>query len=334
MGRDANGSPGESSGSENEESPGAGAAPGETGEAQPLTGGSTARKSAAGTLHQVSSEIGPKEQYDRQEKRLQLEQNVAAACQALAEAERQKEDSLREAARAMEDANAAIEDADAEVNVMALDITYQQESLQKLEELLQAEGWIYAEVSGRVIENSLEVGGRTPDGASLTYALDDGERVLSAVFTEEQAEYISLGTRFEMKAVMPDGSRLTGAAVADYLEKGEDGTVRARFSFDLEGMSIGQSAELSYRMQTDSYNICVANSCIYRETDNSDYVYLAEEREGILGTEWKVRKVSVCILDQNDSVAAIQCADISGDARIVSGTDKPLMDGHTVRVVQ
>lgn len=47
-----------------------------------------------------------------------------------------------------------------------------------------------------------------------------------------------------------------------------------------------------------SYNICVANSCIYRETDNSDYVYLAEEREGILGT------------------------------------DKPLMDGDTVKAVQ
>ena len=143
-----------------------------------------------------------------------------------------------------------------------------------------------------------------------------------------------MGTRFEMKATMPDGGRETGEALVEYLEKGQDGTVQARLSFELQEMALGQAAELTYRMQTESYSTCISQECVYREGENNYYVYVVEEREGILGTEWKVRRVSVRILDENDTAAAVQSAEITGDTRIISATDKALKDGDTVRVVQ
>ncbi len=288
-----------------------------------------------GRLHELSSGgMGPEQNYTRQEKRLQLEQDVVKAAQALEEAMRQKEDSLRDAARLMEDANAALDAAETEINALALDITYQKEGLQKLEALLEADGWVYAENPGRVTRCSLEVGERTQDGACIVYAMDDGERILSATFSESQSRHIAVGTRFEMKATMPDGGRETGEALVEYLEKGQDGTVQARLSFELQEMALGQAAELTYRMQTESYSTCISQECVYREGENNYYVYVVEEREGILGTEWKVRRVSVRILDENDTAAAVQSAEITGDTRIISATDKALKDGDTVRVVQ
>ena len=203
-----------------------------------------------------------------------------------------------------------------------------------MEALLEADGWVYAEISGRVIRCSLEVGSRTQDGASIVYAKDDGERILSAVFDESQSRHVAVGTQFEMKAAMPDGSRATGIALLDYLEKREDGTGLGRLSYDLQGMAIGQTAELTLRVQTDSYSACISRNCLFQEGEDNYYIYIAEEQEGILGTEWKVRKVRVNISDQNDTAAAVQSAEINGDTRIVSGTDKPLEDGDTVRVLQ
>lgn len=303
------------------------------GETAAETGGSQVPPD--GRLHELSSGGMDSEQnYTRQEKRLQLEQDVVRAAQALEEAMRQKEDSLRDAARLLEDANAALDAAETDVNTFALDITYQKEGLQKLEALMEADGWVYAESPGRVTRCSLEVGERTQDGACIVYAMDGGERILSAAFSESQSRYIAVGTQFEMKATMPDGSRATGTALVDYLEKGQDGAVQARLSFDLQEMALGQAAELTYRMQTESYSTCISQNCVYKEGENSYYVYAAEEREGILGTEWKVRKVGVRILDENDTAAAVQSAEITGDTRIVSSADKPLKDGDTVRVVQ
>ncbi len=297
--------------------------------------GGNAAESGKGMLHEVADAAAdPEDQYNKEEKRRQLEQNVIAAAQALAEAERQKEDRLQTAARAAEDAEAAIEAANAAVNTLALEITYQKESLQSLEELLAADGWVYAQAPGRVTDSRLEVGERTQDRACLLYALDEGERIISAVLDEDQAERVSSGTQFDMKAAMSDGSRITGTAQVDYVEKGADGMFYARLSFDRPEISIGQTVELSCRMQTENYTVCVPVNCIYTEDImGAFYVYIAEERQGILGTEWKVRKVFVRILDQNDTAAAIQSMELTAESRIVTGANKPLADGDTVRIV-
>lgn len=60
---------------------------------------------------------------------------------------------------------------------------------------------------------------------------------------------------------------------------------------------------------------------------------MAEEREGILGMEWKVRKVFVTVLDRTDSVAAVESAEITTDTRIITNTTKELNDGDAVRLI-
>ena len=287
------------------------------------------------SLTEVADQVPDYEQrYTQQEKRLQLEQKILACEQALEEAKRQKDSELLEAARLIEDAASVLDPDVSAVNLLSLDITYQEERLLELEALLEADGWVYAKTAGRVVDCSLAAGERVPDSAGILYALDDGERVLSAVFTEEQSKYISVGTPLEAKMTMPDGSKASGTALVEDQEKDSEGNTNVKLSFEGLETVIGQTVQLSYRMQTDTYSVCIPVTSLYQESEDSYYVFIAEEQEGILGTEWKVKKINVKVLDQTDSAAAIESVDISSDSRVVSTTTQPLLNGATVRVIQ
>ena len=275
-------------------------------------------------------------QYTRKEERNRLFQAMMDCAEMLEEAEHQKETQLLEARRKLEDAESEVQKINASTDGSAekLDIKYQEKKLERYKELLEAGGWVYAETSGRVTDCRIRVGERVQDGASILYALDDGARIAEVVFTEQQTKYLSVGTFFDMVVQTSNGSKIRDVAVLDYLELTEGGEAQGKLSFESTEVMIGQTAQLSYKMQTETYLTCIEWNCIYQESESDSYVYVAEEREGILGTEWKVRKVRVTILDQNDTVAAIQSAEISKDSRIVSYTTKKLSDGDTVRLIQ
>lgn len=305
----------------------------EPGGEQDEDGGEVALSS--GQLQEVLSQVEDcEENYNRQEKRLQLEQKVVACLLTLEEARRQKEKDILAAARQIQDAETAKAPDVSSADLLSLDAAYQRERLAGLEALLEAEGWVYAEASGRVVDCRLETGERVPDSACILYALDEGKRVMNAVFTREESKHISVGTVFEVKAFMPDGSRGVGTALLEDQEEGEDGNSYAKLSFEGLALEIGQSAQLSYKQHSETYSTCISRMSLQQESENDYSIFVVEEHEGILGTEWKVRKVRVNVLDQNDTVVAIQSADISLETRVVSGTTKPLADGMTVRVVQ
>ena len=176
------------------------------------------------------------------------------------------------------------------------------------------------------------MGERIPDGAVILYALDDGERVLNTVFYKEQQEYISVGTQFDMEVFLPDGSRQTGTALLEYLEEGEE-SLLGELSFDLQQTRIGQSAQLSCKLQTDVFETVVQKTCIYDGPGETHYLFVAEEHQGILGTEWRVRKVKITVEDQNETMAAVSSAELTSESRVVAGSDKQLLDGAVVRVV-
>ena len=307
----------------------AGSPPESTGSGTPGEPGET----GSGKLQEVAGEETDYEQeYIRQEKRLQLEQRVMACQQALEEAQRQKETALLEAARTMEDAESVRSPDASAVNILSLDIGYRKEKLERLEQLAQAEGRVYAEGNGIVVDCRLRVGERIPDGAVILYALDDGERVLNTVFYKEQQEYISVGTQFDMEVFLPDGSRQTGTALLEYLEEGEE-SLLGELSFDLQQTRIGQSAQLSCKLQTDVFETVVQKTCIYDGPGETHYLFVAEEHQGILGTEWRVRKVKITVEDQNETMAAVSSAELTSESRVVAGSDKQLLDGAVVRVV-
>lgn len=274
----------------------------------------------------------PEQQYTQQEKRMQLLQEVISRTRALEDAERSKETALQAAGRVIEDAEGSLA-FDPPAGTEALDIAWQEKELVRLRELMERDGWIYSESAGRVTECRLAVGERTQDGAGILYASDDGERIIEAIFTEGSGSCLTLNAELSLKAVLPGGSRVNGKVLLNFMEILENGDVLAEMRVEDPEMEIGQNVELSYRVQTDHYAACVPAGCVHSDGQGGNYVYVAEEREGILGTEWKVRKVFVTILDCTDSVVAVESAEISTDTRIIVDAAKELNDGDVVRLI-
>lgn len=273
------------------------------------------------------------QQYNLQEKRLKLQQNVESCNRELENAKHQKDIALQAASRTIEDAAGGGFATDSADENMALEIAHKEKKLLKLKRLKEAEGWVYSESAGRVIECRLAVGKRTQDEAGILYALDEGEKVIEAVFKGGIGSSLELGEKLSLKANQEDGTRINTSVAIAYLEKLENGDTLAEMSGEGLDINIGQTVELSCRRQTENYTACISSLCIHDE-EGASYVYVAEEREGILGTEWKVRKVFVTILDQTDMMTAVGSAEISGDTKIVVTSTEDLANGDVVRLVE
>ena len=286
----------------------------------------------ASTQESVS---GGDQHLSRQEKLIRLKQNVNACAQALEDAGRLKDTNLLASDRVVEDAkNAGKSTYSSVIEINALELEYQQKQIEELKELLTAEGWVYAAVPGRLTSSRIAVGERTQDGASLLYALDNGERIVEAVFSWDQVKYLSIGDRFNMKVQLQNGSSIREDVTLNYMEVRTDGEVVGEIILEIEEIAIGQTAQLSCNKQTDVYETCINKAALYSNQYGNYYVYVAEEQDGILGTEWKVRTVFVTILDQNDRVAAIESAGITVESKIVMSSTKELKEGDTVRLLE
>jgi len=274
------------------------------------------------------------EQYALQEKRNQLVLSVSTCFQQLEDAKLQKTIKLQEAARAIEDIEWSTMEKDAAMENNALDIVCQKKELQELNILLDADGWVISECAGKVIECRVAVGERTQDNASILYALDNGDRVIEAVFTEQDGSNLILNAEFSMKAILPEGISIKDTVRLVYMEKGENGDILTEMSTENKNLGIGQNVELSYQAQSSLYETCIPVTCICSDEQGGNFVYVVEERKGILGMEWSVRKVFVRILDQTDRIAAIESVEINQNTQVVLYHSGELDEGAVVRILK
>ena len=268
----------------------------------------------------------PAQEYNLQVQRQQLVQAVVDAANNLEAAKREKENGLKAANRAIEDAERANYDGLSSAKISGLDLEYQEKRLKELEALLESDGWVTAQMPGQVLEVGLAVGERTRDGAAIVYAMDDGSRVIEATFDGEAFEYIEVGKEITMQT--SDGQ---STVPITYIESTADENMRVLIFLENQELPIGQTVELSYRAQSENYSTCVPQSSLL--TDGRFYVFVAQEWEGILGTEWHVKKVYVNVVDQTDTMAAISSVEITGGSRVVISYSGSLTDGAVVRVV-
>lgn len=277
----------------------------------------------------------------QQEKLKSLEQAVNAANQAVEDAILGKEDALRSAERNIEDASLAVKisagsasSVNASSDAVELELAYRNSQLEALKALEEKNGWVLAETAGVVTSVRLQTGQRTTDTACILYTPDTGERLLEAVFDGEEEDYVALGAKVSLKGTNPSGSLWEKEAVIDYLGTAADGNLLARINLQDTEVKIGQTVKVQLMHQSENYSCCIPVGYLHSLGSESYFVYVAQEQEGILGTEWYVRMVPVTVLEKNSSYAAIESAGITGDSKIVSYYSKEPEDGSTVRVIE
>ena len=213
------------------------------------------------------------------------------------------------------------------------EITVEQMELQleKLERLLEADGRICAPSDGLITEIAVNIGERTADTPAVRMAdLTKGYR-FTAELTKEQETYIGAGD--EVTLTDSRRNQLEQLTVESVAADGEnEGVYEISVPLPDDTLELGAAAVLDYSSPSQTYAICVPLAALHLDERNQPYVLTYDEQDSVLGKELRARKVSVNILDQNESYAALADGSISSQDEVIVSADKAVDDGSRIRL--
>ncbi|MDE7121175.1 MAG: hypothetical protein K2O42_03340, partial [Oscillospiraceae bacterium] len=97
------------------------------------------------------------------------------------------------------------------------------------------------------------------------------------------------------------------------------------------GLVYGEIGQLSVNVLSEERYDLIPLDAIHIE-NMQKYIYIIEEREGFLGTEFHVKKRTINVIGQNDRYVATRDSGLSASDKIVGYSTKDLTEGLTVRI--
>ncbi len=213
-------------------------------------------------------------------------------------------------------------------------ITYDQMALtlEKLPALLDAGGNILAPVDGIVTATFVQTGEKTSEATAVRLADMSQGCKFTGLVSEEQCQYIGVGDKVVIQGgnngkVYKDLPVTTFAAT-------EEATGGYRITVQLPpgSLSLGVNADLQYTKKSQPYSICVPLSALHLDDRNQAYVLVLEEVNTVLGTQTQAKKVTVTVLDQNETMAALEKGSLGMMQQIIVGSSQAVEPGSRVRV--
>ncbi len=263
----------------------------------------------------------------RKQEEERLKQELQAAAYAEADAKWNRDNTIKDAGRKVEDILQE-DNADATLAVYRSELSAVQEKIAVYQTIMEQEGRVTSPLGGMVTDVFVQTGGRVPDTASFLLADDEVPCQFRASLTKEQKSYVNLGDDVKLQL---DGRKKIDAKV-DYIEENENmpGTYTALLRLPEETGTPGLSGKMTCSKAGDKYQCCVSLLALHTENDRN-FVYVVNEREGILGTEYYVEEINVSVVDKNDKLAAIEGA-VTEESRIIESSTKEIQKGDVVRL--
>lgn len=274
-----------------------------------------------------SSEDSAKQSWESS--REALKEGVKSAQHAKEDAQISAGELLKQAERGVEDAMSP-KKADSTLQIYRLELEQLEAELAKYRALEKADGNVTGGITGTVTGVRLTAGERTPDGAAVVCADSSQPYRFEAILTKEQKKYVNLG---DTVTVSPGKGKKLELTV-DYLEEEENspGNYRVVVNLPEKTGQPGMSGVLSKSEYSDSYDCCILADALYSENNGTRfYVYVAGEREGILGKELYAKKCVVKLLEQNEEYAALVPGTVSMEDMVIIGSDKELTGNEVIR---
>lgn len=269
------------------------------------------------------------EQEARRQEEERLKQQLQAAAYAEADAKWNRETTMKDAGRKVEDILLE-EDVDATLSVYRTEVNSIREKIAQYQAIIDQEGKITADMSGMVTDVYVEVGGRVPDTASLLLADDEVACQFRTTLTKEQKSYVNLNDDAKLEL---DGKKAINVRI-DYLAENENapGTFTALVQLPEDTGMPGLSGVLKCAKSGEKHPCCVSLLALHAQNDRY-FVYVVNEREGILGQEYYVEEINVSVIDKNDQWAAVE-GGLTSDSRIIASSTKEVAKGEVVRLAE
>ena len=258
-----------------------------------------------------------------------LKKEYEAATNAVAEARRRREEAVKEWNRSLEASREEnVTDLAAKVQLRG-ELAECEDTLKKLQGIKEGQGQITAPEAGVLLNCVVETGSRTGDGACMIYA-KSGDGVEVSV-PEEEGAILSIGdqVKLQCKSALGDNRKFDGRI---RYQESANGQRTLHIEADVSGLPAGQSVQMSYSYNSETYDLVIPRSALHQDSVVY-FVYVLEQVEGILGTEYRPRKETVTLLEKNAEYAAIRSSAIDGETEIIMGSNKEFSEETAVRVV-
>lgn len=208
-------------------------------------------------------------------------------------------------------------------------ITYDQQAgnLKKLEALLEGQGQVTAPVKGVITGVSVRTGQMTTDTTALLLADSAQGWNLSAEVAQDQSKYIGTGDKVTVR-LESSGKEYKDLAVTAFFPKEAGGSLTV--ALPAADIPLGARLSLSCTRRSQAYQTCVPLSALHMDAQNRAYVLVPETVNTVLGKEIRAAKISVTVLDKNETTAAVE-GPLTGKEVIVSA-DRAVDSGSRVRV--
>jgi hypothetical protein len=256
---------------------------------------------------------------------------------------------LQAAARAVETARinlAAAQQTDTEVRqgvadtaaqnaldaeALRLDIELQQTVISAYDAI--QDGTVTAQTDGIVLE-VIASGTVSGENSVALISSTSGGYMAFADIHESEAEKLQNGAQVDVSIQQGyyGGTNQSTGSILSMSSPNTEGMVNITVRLPEGEWKHGQAVQLEAVISRQQYQSCVPLSAL-GQSQNGYFVYVMEERSGVLGVENVAQMVPVTLLADDGAIAAIEGGLPSG-ARVISWTSKPLSDGDKVRVRQ
>lgn len=212
-------------------------------------------------------------------------------------------------------------------------ITYDQMKLElsKLQALRDGEGKILSPTDGIVTRCNVQTGEKTTDTTAILLADMSRGCKFSGLATEEDSEYIGVGDKVLLQT--GNGKVYKDLPVTTFSATEEaGGGYRLTVQIPADNLGLGMNVHLSFTKKSQPYPCCVPLSALRLDSRNQPYVLVVEEGTSVMGAELQARKVTVSVIEQNATMAALAEGSLGQKDLVIVGTDRDIDHGSRVRV--
>jgi multidrug efflux pump subunit AcrA (membrane-fusion protein) len=268
-------------------------------------------------------------EYDTwQSKKSSLEDAIHSAKQSLEDAQRARTSTLRQKQRDIASAE-VYSNASSSDMIYEIQISDMEKEISALKAIKNSNGKITAPNDGYISNISVSTGSRTTDSPAIILNDMSADCKFSCSITTEQSKYIHLNDTLELTL---NGNQKSKATI-DYYTHNSQGGYDITCKLKDVTTQIGTSVTAQRTVQGDLHSLTVPIDAIHEE-NNATYLYILNEKSGILGSEYYVEKIKVQVSDKNDTYAAIESGVISSDTEVIIYSSKELEQGEVVRNTQ
>lgn len=213
--------------------------------------------------------------------------------------------------------------------ILTFQIEDEQKKLEAYQKLLDDGAVMTSTLSGKICNVNVIPGNFTEEIACFLIADLSQNLYYTAEISKEESELLFAGDLVDLSF---HGGRIKlSDCEIQSVNKVSDDVYQVEILIDSSEVAIGEIGQMSVKVTSDERYDCIPLEAVHKKGDQH-YVYLVEESEGFLGTEYHISIRNVIVAEKNENFAAVEASGLTDEDVIVNYTNKELYEEQIVRM--